>query len=56
MHHEVWRRLAGSYGGIGPQVMDANTADISDLADDPRPALGTLAQSYPCPIFAIEPR
>jgi hypothetical protein len=49
MHEEVWRRVAGSACRIGPQTVDPDAADVSDLADHPRPALGTLAPVVPVP-------
>ena len=53
MHQQVWRRVAGSACRIGPQVVDPDSADVSDLADYPCPALGTLAQSYRCLTLAM---
>ena len=49
MHQQVWRRVAGSACRIGPQVVDPDSADVSDLADYPCPALGTLAPVVPVP-------
>ena len=48
MHQQVWRRVAGSACRIGPQVVDPDSADVSDLADYPCPALGTLAAVRSC--------
>jgi hypothetical protein len=49
MHQEVGRRVAGSACRIGPQVVDPDSTDVGDLADHPRPVLGTLAPVIPGP-------
>ena len=35
MHQQVWRRVAGSACRIGPQVVDPDTADVSDWLNTP---------------------
>jgi hypothetical protein len=48
-HQQVWRRVAGSAGRIGPKVVDPDSVDLSDLADHSGPAPGTLAPVLPVP-------
>ena len=49
MHQKVRRRVVGSACRIGAQVVDPDSTDVGDLADHPRPALGTLAPVVPGP-------